>query len=150
MTGLTLATVLHTAMMAIGADGETYAEAYQQAVASGAPMVVFVSTEWCAPCQQMKRNVLPEVRKLGVLDKVVFAMVDPDREDTLSRTLIGGGPIPQLLMYRSTPAGWMRRRLVGGQSVGAVEEFINQGLALDAAAKKAQTQQVNATKTAAR
>ena len=149
MTNLAIASVLNAVLMATGAEGEDYTQAYRQAIASGRPMVVFVSTEWCPPCQQMKKYVLPEVHQRGILSKVIFATVNPDRERTLSQALIGGGPVPQLLMFRNTSAGWMRRRLVGGQSVSSVEEFINQGLALDAAAKEA-AQQVDATKTASR
>lgn len=148
MTTLTLATVMHAVLMGTGSEGTTYSQAYRQAVASGTPMVVFVSTEWCPPCQQMKKNVLPEVHQRGVLNKVVFTMVNPDRDRTLSQALIGGGPIPQLLMFRSTPTGWMRRKLVGGQSVNTVEQFINQGLALDAATKEGR--KADATKTVSR
>ena len=43
--------------------------------------------------------------------------------------LTGGGPVPQLVMYRKTPNGWLRRKLIGGQSVEAVEEFINEAVA---------------------
>jgi hypothetical protein len=111
MTGLTIATVLHAVMMATGSEAETYAEAYQEAMAGGTPMVIFVSTDWCAPCQQMKKHVLPEIRRQGTLSKVVFATVNPDRERVLARALIGGGPVPQLLMFRSTRSGWLRRRL---------------------------------------
>ncbi len=142
MTSLTVATLLHVATMATGADAETYAKAYQEATASGTPMVVFVSTDWCAPCRQMKKHVLPEVRRRGALSKVAFAKVNPDRERPLAQALIGGGPVPQLLMYRSTRSGWLRRRLIGGQSVGSVEQFIRDGLDLDAAAKQvARTQE---------
>lgn len=148
MTTLTLATVMHAVLMGTGTEGATYAQAYRQAVADGTPMVVFVSTEWCPPCQQMKKHVLPEVQQRGILNKVVFTMVNPDRERTLSQALIGGGPVPQLLMFRSTSTGWMRRKLVGGQSVSSVEQFINQGLALDAATKE--EREADTTKTVSR
>jgi thioredoxin-like negative regulator of GroEL len=129
------AAVLHASVTATG--DSSYAAAYQETLATGKPIVVMVSTDWCAPCQTMKRQVLPEVRKRGVLEKVAFAVVNPDHEQQLGRQLLGGGPIPQLIMYRSTPQGWMRRKLIGGQSVSQVEQFINRGLALDAATKRA-------------
>ena len=34
-------------------------------------------------------------------------------------------------MYRKTPRGWIRRVLVGSQSVESVEQFINQGTVAD-------------------
>lgn len=136
MTSLTIVAVLQAAMMGTGSEGETYARAYREASANGVPMVVFVSTEWCPPCQQMKKHVLPEVRKRGILDRVVFAVVNPDQDRNLAQALIGGGPIPQLLMYRNTPSGWTRRQLIGGQSIGSVEQFIQQGLVAETAAVK--------------
>jgi thioredoxin-like negative regulator of GroEL len=132
------AAMMHASVVAAGQD--SYAAAYMESVESRKPMVVMVSTEWCPPCQQMKRHVLPEVRKQGFLDGVCFANVDPDHEPSLARQLIGRGPVPQLLMYRSTPNGWLRRKLVGGQSVRSVQGFIHRGLELDAATWRAATQ----------
>ncbi len=90
----------------------------------------------------MKKTVIPQVRKRGLLRKVAFAMVNPDRDRELADKLIGGGPVPQLVMYRKTPDGWTRQVLVGGQTVEAVEQFINEGVAssdADAAAEKAKS-----------
>ncbi len=111
-------------------DGESYTEAHQVTVKTGKPMLVMVSTEWCPACQVMKRKVMPQIRERGILSRVAFATVNPDQEGELSRQLIGNGPIPELVMYRKTPRGWIRRVLVGGQSVEAVEQFINQGIAV--------------------
>jgi len=63
-------------------------------------------------------------------------VVNPDRDGELANQITGGGPIPQLVMFRKTSKGWVRKKLVGGQSVETVEEFINEGLASDAADKK--------------
>jgi hypothetical protein len=65
------------------------------------------------------------------LKRVAFASVNPDSEGQLSQQLIGSGPIPQLVMFRNTPRGWVRRVMVGSQSVENVEAFINQGIAVD-------------------
>ena len=43
------------------------------------PMVIMVSTEWCVPCQTMKRRIIPRVRERAVFRRVAFAMVNPDR-----------------------------------------------------------------------
>jgi thioredoxin-like negative regulator of GroEL len=141
MTSMLLATIVQTAILATGADAtlvshETYAEARQVTTETGKPMVVMVSTDWCPPCQTMKRSVLPRVRELGLLRKVAFAIVNPDRDKDLAQELTGGGPIPQLVMYRKTPNGWTRQKLVGGQSVESVQQFISEGLAQDEDEKK--------------
>jgi len=115
---------------AMGAsDGETYTEAHQATMKTGKPMLVMVSTEWCPACQVMKRRILPQIRERGLLSRVAFATVNPDRENELAHQLIGNGVIPQLVMYRRTPRGWIRRVLVGGQSVEKVEQFIHEGIA---------------------
>ena len=117
---------------AIGAsDGESYTEAHRVTMKTGKPMLVMVSTEWCPACQIMKRRILPQIRERGLLSRVAFATVNPDQEGELSQRLIGGGLIPQLVMYRKTPRGWSRRVLVGAQSVEGVEQFINQGTVAD-------------------
>jgi hypothetical protein len=148
MTGLMFASVLHVSMMAAGAE-RTYVEAYREMMVSGKPMVILVSTQWCAPCQQMKKHVLPEARKRGVLDQVSFAVVNPDHERDLAHELMDGGLVPQLVMYRHTPQGWRRWRLVGGQSVTSIERFIKQGLAVDMPEHQA-PRRPEATSTAAR
>ena len=66
---------------------------------------------------------------------MVFASVNPDRDGDLAEEITGGGPIPQLVMFRKPTQGWVRKKLVGGQSVEAVEEFIKDGLASDKADK---------------
>ena len=114
-----------------GSDGETYADAHQATMKTGKPMLVMVSTEWCPACQVMKRRIMPQIRERGLLSRVAFANVNPDQDGELAHQLIGGGPIPQLVMYRKTPRGWIRRVLVGGQSVETVEQFINQGTVAD-------------------
>ena len=128
MSALTLATCLHMTLAVWGANG--YAEAHDDAIATGKPLLIMVSTDWCAPCQRMKKEIIPEVRKHGILDQVSFVIINPDQEEKLAQKLIGSGPIPQLLMYRHTPDGWKRRKLIGGQTTTAVEEFINGGLTL--------------------
>ena len=115
---------------------ETYAAAYKVIAETGRPMVVMVGTEWCPPCQAMKRHILPELRKRRCFGKIVFARVNADDEAALAKRLTGGGPVPQLIMFRKTENGWARRKLIGKQSVETVEQFVEQGLALDAAAKQ--------------
>ncbi len=142
MTSLLCVTLVQTVLLAAGTEAktvsiETYAEAHRTTTETGKPMVVMVGTDWCPPCQTMKKSVLPRVREHGMLKKVAFAVVNPDRDKNLAQELTGGGPIPQLVMFRrSGNGGWLRTKLVGGQSVEAVEEFIEDGLADDKAEKK--------------
>ena len=115
---------------------ESYAAARRATEKTGKPIVVMVSTDWCQPCQQMKKKILPRIREHGLLRRVAFAMVNPDNDGELAEQITGGGPIPQLVMFRKTSKGWLRRKLVGGQTVEAVEDFIKEGLASDASEKR--------------
>jgi thiol-disulfide isomerase/thioredoxin len=125
---------MQTVLLASPTDSnETYTEARRQITETGRPMVVMVSTDWCGPCQSMKRNVLPRLRERGTFKKVAFAQVNADRDSELAKELTGGGPVPQLVMYRRSGRGWVRSKLVGGQSVEKVEQFINEQLASDKA-----------------
>lgn len=141
MTAVLCAAVLQSAFILAGVDtssaAETYAEAHQATVETGKPLVVMIGTDWCQPCQTMKRNVLPRIRKRGFFKKIAFALVNPDRDGKLAKQLTGGGPVPQLVMFRKTSKGWMRRKLIGSQSEEAVEKFIQDGLAADKAEKEA-------------
>jgi thioredoxin-like negative regulator of GroEL len=142
MTTALCLTLIQAAMLTTGADSapaaaDSYAEAHRTTTETGKPMVVMVSTDWCPPCQIMKKSILPRVRERGLLRKVAFAMVNPDRDGELAEQITGGGPIPQLVMFRRTADGWIRKKLIGGQSVETVEEFISEGLAQDAVDKKA-------------
>lgn len=115
----------------IGAHGDTYFQAHHQTVKTGRPLVVLVGAEWCPACKVMKDTVIPAVKKRGGLNRVSFASVDIDEERDLGRSLLGGGRIPQLLMYRKTPTGWLMKRIVGSQSVKSVETFVTKGVELD-------------------
>lgn len=129
MTNLSLLLVLQISTLAAGP--ETYEEAHKKVVETGQPLVVMVGADWCPACQVMKSTIIPQIRHSGLLGKVAFATVNLDERQELGRTLVAGGPIPQLLMYRQTAAGWRLRRLIGRQSVASVEAFINGGIELE-------------------
>ena len=105
---VTITVCLHSAVLAT--SGESYAEAFKATNEEGCPLVVMVGATWCPACQEMKRTVIPEVKRQGILQKVAFAHVDLDEEQELGKRLIDGRPVPQLLMFRKTAQGWKLRR----------------------------------------
>jgi thioredoxin-like negative regulator of GroEL len=127
VTSLILAALMHLPLSADPSD--TYEEAHRQTMETGRPMVVMVGAEWCPACKQMENTVIPQARKRGLLARVAFALVDLDRDRDLGRKLTAGGPIPQLIAFHRTPDGWRHRKLIGGQTLEQVEEFINEELA---------------------
>jgi len=134
VTSIGISIVLQASLIATGAN--SYSEARSTVTETGQPMVVLVGAEWCPACVEMKQNVIPKVKRRGILRKIVFATVNLDKQQKLGRQLTDGGPIPQLIMFRKTEKGWKRRKLIGGQSVGNVENFVSQGMELDTSAKK--------------
>ena len=127
MSSLTAALFLHASLL--GAGGNTYADAHRETVETGKPLLVMVGADWCGPCQQMKKTILTQVGKHGLLDQVAFAHVNAEKESELAKKLTGGGPVPQLVMLRKTGDGWRKRKLIGGQSVDTVEKFIREAVA---------------------
>ena len=121
MNGLTLAAIW--GMAVVSADADNYAAAHKAAVESGKPMVVMVSTDWCAPCQMMKKTVIPQVKRRGLFKKVVFTCVNPDQDRELADQVTGGGPIPQLVMYRKNVQG-----LAAMAACGRTERGIGRGV----------------------
>jgi thioredoxin-like negative regulator of GroEL len=135
---VTSLTFIAACALAIGAnDSDSYSDAHAVTMKTGRPMLIMVGTDWCGPCQMMKKSILPQVRQHGLLRRVAFAIVNADHDQELAEQITGGGPVPQLVMYRKTPKGWLQRKLIGSQSVEAVETFINEGVAKDSSEKPA-------------
>lgn len=118
-------------VFAAGDEDLGYSEAHRMTLESKKPLLVLVGAQWCGPCKQLKKEVLPQLRQRDAFRKVVFAQVDVDRESQLARQITGGGPVPQVVLYRNTGEGWVRRKLVGVQSVERLEQFINENLEAD-------------------
>ncbi len=126
MTGFALAAMLQ--LSAVTADA-SYAQAHQAMMETGRPMVILIGADWCPACRTMKQEITPEVTRRGGFDHATFAIVDTDRDPELADKLQRGSSIPQLIVYRKTEQGWRINRLIGAQSVGAVENLVAQGVA---------------------
>jgi len=103
----------------------SYNQAHRECVESGKPMLVVVGAEWCPACKAMEKEVLPKLQRRGLLRKVILTLVDYDRQPQLGERLTGGGPIPQLLLFRRDGQRWRSGRLIGWQEPAVVERFIN-------------------------
>lgn len=128
MMSLTFSAIVQVSLLSTGANG--YAQAHKVHYDTGRPMVLLVGAEWCPACVQMKNNIMPRVARRGLLDKVAYAQINTDRESKIAKSVMRGGTIPQLIMYRKTPSGWKRHMLVGAQTPESIEAFINNGLEL--------------------
>jgi thiol-disulfide isomerase/thioredoxin len=120
----TTATATSNTAVTASPTPNSYAAAYKDAVDNGKSIVVLVGADWCPACQSMKTSVMPQLAAQGGLKAVSFALVNTDRQSDLANQMLAGNSIPQLVMYEKTADGWKIKRLVGGQSVSAVEQFI--------------------------
>jgi len=123
MASVALALVVQASVL--GVAGEDYSEAAKRASETGRPLVVLVGADWCPACVVMRKTVLPEVAKSGVLEQVEFAYVDLERQPDVARKLLRENSIPQLIRFEKTPSGWKSNRLLGAQDADEVSAFVD-------------------------
>jgi thioredoxin-like negative regulator of GroEL len=134
MTGFAMLVVMQAGLL--GAEGQSYADAYNQAVTQGKPLVVLVGADWCQGCNVMKKGVIPNLFRRGKLRDVQFSTVNADEHPKLARSLMRGESIPQLIVFSKTAdGGWRREQLVGQKAEQEVEELIDRAAALQAKAE---------------
>jgi thiol-disulfide isomerase/thioredoxin len=135
---VTLISLVAGSVASYAATPVKYADAFQDTMTNGKPLVVLVGAEWCPACQSMKTSIMPAVAAKGDLDKVAFTLVNTDKDRELSSKLLEGNMIPQLVKYEKIGDNWKITRLVGAQSIEAVESFVTP-TAQPVAAQKAAT-----------
>jgi thiol-disulfide isomerase/thioredoxin len=115
-----------TLILAVGVQGgETkYDEAFRQSLEDGKPLLVFVTAKWCGKCQELKRDVLPELRRSGELDELNFAQIDYDEQKDLAQKIVPSTRLPQLILLRQTDQGWRRWSLTGFHPAKSVAAFL--------------------------
>ena len=123
MTELMIATLLQMTLAATPVDD--YANAFRQSQETSKPLLVLVGAEWCPACTKMNANVLPELKRRGLLDELYFAKVNIDHQETLTKKLTDSTIVPQLILYKKTGKGWRRWNMTGQQTVKTVENFLS-------------------------
>lgn len=122
MVGLTASVAMQVALLATSAGA--YQDAYNQADKEGKPLLVLVGADWCPGCRTMKQETIPELERDGDLSQVVFTTVNTDEKPTLSRQLLRGTSIPQLVLFTRTAKGWRRSQLTGAQVPRIIRQFL--------------------------
>lgn len=101
---------------------QTYRQAYQASKENGKPIIVFVSSRWCQPCQRFEKTL-----KTIDWSEFNYAKVELTRQRELADKLLAGDFVtPQLIIFRKDEKGfWFRRVIKGAQKKSEVEKFLN-------------------------
>jgi thioredoxin-like negative regulator of GroEL len=141
MLGLSTAIVLQTALLTPG--GGTYEAAYARADSQNKPLLILVGAAWCPGCQVMKNETIPSFHRRGGLSKVVYVQVDADARPELTRQLLRGNSIPQLILYTKAGKYWRRSHLTGAQPASEIQTFLKREITTGRqVAEKVQQQRV--------
>lgn len=127
MFGVSVAFALQAAIL--GAGGREYQAAYDKAEAAGQPLLVLVVKADCPNCRDMKEQTLPAVDRSGGLQDIVYTEIDSESDPQLTRQLLRGESLPQLVLY--TPVGklWRRTHIEGAQSEAQISGFLRRQIA---------------------
>ncbi len=141
MSTVSIVTFAQTLILAVGVQpGDTpYETAYRQSLEDGRPLLVLVTAKWCGKCQELKRDVLPELRRSGELDEVNFTQIDYDEQKDLARRIVPSTRLPQLILLRQTDEGWRRWSLTGFHPAKSVAEFLKRSKPAKTATLPAET-----------
>lgn len=123
MHGLTMAAVLQVAMLATSMND--YQTAYNRAEAAGKPLLVLVGEAESPDYRQLKQETLPELIRLGALDNMVITEVERDAKPDLTRQLVRGDALPQLVLYTPvTKKTWRRTHVSGAPTEREIQTFL--------------------------
>jgi thiol-disulfide isomerase/thioredoxin len=87
-----------------------YAEGYRQSQATGRPMLVFFTAEWCPYCHQMASEAFGQQSVVAMSQKFICVEIDADAEpDVCQQFRVQAFPIVQFVSIRGVPLN----RLVG-------------------------------------
>ncbi len=127
MYGFSAVVVLQVALLAT--TGSEYQKAYDKAEAEGKPLVVLVGTQQSPACHVMREETLPKMIRSGRLKDVVYTEVDSETNPKLTRQLLRGESLPQLVLY--TPVGklWRRTHIAGAHSEDTIRDFLQRQIA---------------------
>lgn len=93
-------------------DKAPYTESYNRSLKTGRPLLCLKGAHWCTACPRAHAFV-SLFHRLGE-----YCYVDNDHDQEIFNQL-GGGPIPQLVIYRKTVRGWTREAIVDADHIKA-------------------------------
>lgn len=132
MSSLAATLILQAAFLTSGSSSSalSYRDAYSEAQDSKRPLMIVIGADWCQACKELKDTTIPQMQKVGKLDGVVLTYIDIDQEPELSRQLLNGPSIPQVILFSKNDSGWNRKQLTGRQSADSVAGLIAPAIAI--------------------
>jgi thiol:disulfide interchange protein len=99
----------------------SYAEGLRQSQASGKPMLVFFTAEWCRYCHQMADDAFGQEAVVLLSQQFVCVMVDADAEPDVCRQFrVQAFPTVQFVSTRGVPLNRLVGRKPGADVVAAM------------------------------
>ena len=115
--------VLLFAQTAFAGEPVSFETAYQNAKATGRPMLVVLGAEWCPGCVVLKNQTIPEAQRRGGLRNVELTHIDIDVRKDIAAKLQRGPMIPQVVRMDWNGESWKVKRFNGVPNVESVQAF---------------------------
>ncbi len=114
--------LLVSVVLLCAAPDHSYNDAVDVHNDTGKPLVVLIHAEWCGPCRQMQKQVIPKVRNL---DKAAYGELDYDQHTDTARSMMVGGSVPQLIVYVKKNGEYIKTVYHGSRTAVQIEAIIN-------------------------
>ena len=88
---------------------DNFPQAQADARAQKKPVLLYLTAEWCGPCQEMRRDVFTDQQVADAIARFIPVRVDIDREQALAQKYEADNGIPEFIQF--DPQGKIIRRV---------------------------------------
>ena len=118
------AMVIALQMCLVSWNAQGYDKAYHQSLESGKPLLVLVGADWCGACQVMKKRVMPQLDKDGVLRDIHCTELNLSEDEELANRISKVNTIPCLILFTKSDGKWQKSELIGMHNQKSVKAFL--------------------------
>ena len=106
-------------------NSQGYDKAYHQSLDTGKPLLVLVGADWCGACQVMKKRVMPQLDKEGILRDIHCTELNLADDEDLARRISKVNTIPCLILFTKSGGKWQKSELIGMHNQKSVKAFLD-------------------------